>query len=107
MGRLFGTDGIRGRAGTELTRDLAHAVGRAAVVVLGRHGADRPSVVLGRDTRASGRWLEDAVADGILEAGGDVLLAGVEPTPAIAFFTTDLAASAGVVISASHNPPTA
>src|SRR6476659_4612590 len=93
MGRLFGTDGVRGVAGTDLTRDLAYRLGRAAVAVVGR------------DTRASGAWLEDALTDGILDAGGDVLLAGIEPTPAIAFMTVDLEESSGVVISASHNPP--
>ena len=105
MGRLFGTDGVRGLAGTELTAELANGLGRAAVVVLGRHGAGRASLVVGRDPRASGEWLEDALVDGILAAGGDVILAGVEPTPAIAFHTVDAGASAGVVISASHNPP--
>src|SRR5215470_4891871 len=105
MARLFGTDGIRGVAGSDLTDDLARRLGRAAVEVLGRHGAsDPPLFVVGRDTRASGEWLEDALTDGIVEAGGDVLLAGVEPTPAIAFMTLDLGASSGVVISASHNP---
>ena len=106
MGRLFGTDGVRGVAGTDLTRDLAYRLGRAAVAVLGRHGAMQPpTFVVGRDTRESGAWLEDALTEGILDAGGDVLLAGVEPTPAIAFMTVDLEASSGVVISASHNPP--
>ncbi len=105
MGRLFGTDGVRGLAGTDLTRDLAFGLGRAAVVVLGRHGAGRPTFLIGRDTRRSGIWLEEALADGIRSAGGDVILAGVEPTPAIAFLTTELQASSGVVISASHNPP--
>jgi phosphoglucosamine mutase len=104
MGRLFGTDGVRGRAGVELTRELAHGLGRAAVVVLGRHGADRPTFVVGRDPRESGEWLEDALTEGIRQAGGDVLLAGIEPTPAIAFMTVDFGASSGVVISASHNP---
>ncbi|HTG46291.1 MAG TPA: phosphoglucosamine mutase [Actinomycetota bacterium] len=104
MGRLFGTDGVRGVAGTELTRELAEGLGRAAVVVLGRHGAGRAKLVVGRDTRESGAWLEDALTEGIRGAGGDVLLAGVEPTPAIAFMTVDLGASSGVVISASHNP---
>ena len=105
MGRLFGTDGVRGVAGTELTHELAFGLGRAAVVVLGRHGTDRPTFLVGRDTRRSGIWLEEALADGIRSAGGDVILAGVEPTPAIAFLTTELRASSGVVISASHNPP--
>jgi phosphoglucosamine mutase len=105
MARLFGTDGIRGVAGVDLTADLARNLGRAAVEVLGRHGATQPpTFVVGRDTRASGEWLEDALTDGILTAGGDVLLAGIEPTPAIAYMTVDLGASSGVVISASHNP---
>jgi phosphoglucosamine mutase len=77
----------------------------AAVVVLGRHGSRRPTFLVGRDTRRSGVWLEEALADGIRSAGGDVILAGIEPTPAIAFLTTALRASSGVVISASHNPP--
>ena len=105
MGRLFGTDGVRGLAGTELDRDLAFGLGRAAVEVLGRHGDGHPTFVVGRDPRASGEWLEDALVEGIRSAGGDVILAGVEPTPAIAFLTVDLGASSGVVISASHNPP--
>src|SRR3954471_17460602 len=104
MGRLFGTDGVRGVAGTELTAELAEGLGRAAVSVLGRHSGDRPTVVVGRDPRASGVWLEEALTGGIRAAGGDVILAGVEPTPAIAFMTVDRGASAGVVISASHNP---
>ena len=106
MGRLFGTDGVRGVAGTELTRELAGGLGRAAVAVLGRHGSGRPVVVVGRDPRSSGEWLEDALTEGIRRAGGDVRLLGVEPTPAIAYTTVDLGASAGVVISASHNPAT-
>ncbi len=103
--RLFGTDGVRGLAGTDLTEDLAYRLGRAAVLVLGRRGQGRPTFVVGRDPRASGEWLEDALVEGIREAGGDAFIAGVEPTPAIAFITTDLGASSGVVISASHNPP--
>ncbi len=96
---------MRGVAGTELTHELAFGLGRAAVVVLGRHGTDRPTFLVGRDTRRSGIWLEEALTDGIRSAGGDVILAGVEPTPAIAFLTTELHTSSGVVISASHNPP--
>ncbi len=104
MGRLFGTDGVRGVAGSELTADLARGLGRAAVVVLGRHGTGRPTLVVGRDTRESGEWLEDALVEGIREAGGDAVMAGVQPTPAVAFLTVTLGASSGVVISASHNP---
>src|SRR3954463_8549478 len=104
MGRLFGTDGVRGVAGTELTAEHGEGLRRAALSVLGRHSGYRPTVVVGRDPRASGVWLEEALTGGIRAAGGDVILAGVEPTPAIAFMTVDLGASAGVVISASHNP---
>ena len=105
MGSLFGTDGVRGVAGSELTTELARGLGRAAVTVLAVETRHRPVLVLGRDPRESGTWLEEALVAGIHEAGGDVLLAGVEPTPAIAFLTIDAGADAGVVISASHNPP--
>lgn len=105
MGRLFGTDGVRGVYGRDLTDELAYALGRAAVVVLTRHERRRPTLVIGRDTRASGEPLERALADGIRAAGADVVLAGVQPTPAVAFLTTDLRVAAGAVISASHNPP--
>jgi phosphoglucosamine mutase len=103
--RLFGTDGVRGLAGTELTDDMAYRLGRAAVVVFGRRGTGRPTFVVGRDPRASGEWLEDALVEGIREGGGDTYIAGVEPTPAIAFLAAELGTSSGVVISASHNPP--
>jgi phosphoglucosamine mutase len=103
--RLFGTDGIRGVAGRELTAELARRIGAAAVQTLRGHGERRPTVVVGRDTRASGPMLEDALAEGIRSAGGDALLAGVQTTPAVAFLTVDLGASSGLVISASHNPP--
>jgi len=105
MGRLFGTDGVRGVYGRDLTDDLAFALGWAAVVVLARYEHHTPTLVIGRDTRASGEPLERALADGIRAAGADVILAGVQPTPAVAFLTTDVKAGAGVVISASHNPP--
>ncbi len=104
MGRLFGTDGVRGVAGIDLTAELARGLGRAAVVVLGRYGRARPMFVVGRDTRESGEWLEDALVEGIREAGGDAVMAGVLPTPAVAFLATVMDASSGVVISASHNP---
>src|SRR5437763_1623836 len=105
MPRLFGTDGVRGLAGRDLTGELAYGLGRAAVAVLGQHGERRPCFVLGRDTRASGEFLEAALAAGICSAGGDVLLAGVQTTPAVAFLIADAGASAGAMISASHNPP--
>jgi len=105
VARLFGTDGVRGVVGKDLTADLAYDVGRAAVAVLGRHGERQPLFVVGRDTRASGPMLERELADGISAAGGHVLLTGVQTTPAVAFLTVAKGAQAGVVLSASHNPP--
>lgn len=103
MTRLFGTDGVRGVAGRDLTPELASALGRALITTLGATG--RPGVVVGRDTRASGEMLEAALSAGICSAGGDVLRLGIMPTPGVAFLTGDLGAQAGVMISASHNPP--
>jgi phosphoglucosamine mutase len=105
MGRLFGTDGVRGLFGRDLTTELARGLGRAAALVLKRHDDERPTLVVGRDTRASGRLLEEALVEGVRAAGANAILAGVQPTPAVAFMTPDLHAAAGVVISASHNPP--
>jgi phosphoglucosamine mutase len=104
MGRLFGTDGVRGVANTELTGELAYRLGRAAVLCLAERGQTRPDVVVGRDTRASGEFLEAALSAGICSAGGDAVLVGVCTTPGVAFLTRILGAGAGVVISASHNP---
>lgn len=101
MKRLFGTDGVRGVANKELTPDLALALGRAAGFVLARDGGD---VVVGRDTRLSGPMLEAALVAGLCSAGVNSALAGIIPTPAIAFLTVDHGARAGAVISASHNP---
>jgi phosphoglucosamine mutase len=102
MARLFGTDGIRGRAHEgPLTPEGAEAFGRAVAVKFGTPG--RP-IVIGRDTRESGPMLEQAVAAGIAEMGVDVLLLGVLPTPAIAVMSREFDAGAAVVISASHNP---
>lgn len=98
-GRLFGTDGVRGVANTELTVELALGLGRAAVKYLGT------DIVIGRDTRRSGEMLESALAAGIMSAGGNAYVAGVLPTPAVAFLTNRDAYNGGVVISASHNPP--
>lgn len=103
MSRLFGTDGVRGVVGETLTRGLARDLGRAAATVLIKHGQTRPQFVVGRDTRASGQMLEDAMREGIRAAGGEILRVGVVPTPAVAFLASELDA-AGVVISASHNP---
>ena len=106
MGRLFGTDGIRGLANAELGPDLAMSVAGAAARVLSEHtrGARRPVAVVGRDPRASGEMLEAAVCAGLASAGADVLRVGVVPTPAVAHLTGDLGADLGVMISASHNP---
>jgi phosphoglucosamine mutase len=103
VGRLFGTDGVRGVANRDLTPELAFSLGRAAAIVLGEKG--RPALVVGRDTRPSGPMLVAALAAGACSAGGDVYRLGIVPTPAIAFATVDRGAQAGAVISASHNPP--
>ena len=100
MKKYFGTDGIRGEANRDLTPELALRLGRAAVKALGDAEC---RIVVGRDTRVSGPMLEDALVAGLLSEGARVSLAGVLPTPAIAFLTEDLGATAGVVISASHN----
>lgn len=96
---LFGTDGARGIANTELTCDVAFKLGQAAVSFLGT------TVVVGRDTRLSGDMLEAAVVAGITSMGGTALLAGIIPTPGVALLVRELKCEAGVVISASHNPP--
>lgn len=97
--RIFGTDGVRGVANKDLTCEMAFGLGAAAVKLLG------PVLVIGRDTRQSGTMLEAALVAGISSRGGEALLAGIIPTPAVAFLTRNLDASGGVVISASHNPP--
>jgi phosphoglucosamine mutase len=99
--KLFGTDGVRGEAGTFLTAELALALGRAATASL---GAARPQVLIVRDTRESGPMLEAALAAGVAEAGGDALLGGVLPTPAAAVLVRRLGLDLAVVVSASHNP---
>ena len=105
MGRLFGTDGVRGRANADLTPELALSVARAAAGVLAdRDGTARPVAVVGRDPRASGEMLEAAVVAGLTSAGAEVLRAGVLPTPALAHLTAATDADLGVMISASHNP---
>lgn len=111
MGRLFGTDGVRGLANRDITADLALSLGGAAAHVLSEAGAfaaggrgGRPRAVIGRDPRASGEFLEAAVVAGLASAGVDVLLLGVLPTPAVAALTAELNADLGVMISASHNP---
>ncbi|HLI59564.1 MAG TPA: phosphoglucosamine mutase [Solirubrobacteraceae bacterium] len=101
---MFGTDGVRGRAGEFLTAELALALARTATARLPRTPDQRPGVLVVRDTRESGEMLEAAIAAGITAAGGDALLAGVLPTPAAPMLVRRHGLSMGVVISASHNP---
>ena len=104
MGKLFGTDGIRGVVNAGLDADLAYKVGLAAAQVLTKEGNHRPLVAIGKDTRISSDLLEGALIAGLCSAGADVLHLGVIPTPAVAWITVDNNADAGIVISASHNP---
>lgn len=104
MGRLFGTDGARGIANTELTCELAMSIGRAAAYVLTKHAVSRPKVVIGMDTRVSSSMLEMALASGMCSFGADVILLGFIPTPAVAYLIPEVGADAGIMISASHNP---
>jgi len=103
LGKLFGTDGIRGVANRDLTPELAFKIGRITAWLLGRDHKS-PVFLIGRDTRLSGSMLEGSLTAGITSAGGEVRLLGVVSTPAVAYLTRQLNASAGVVISASHNP---
>jgi len=102
MGKLFGTDGIRGIANKDLTPELAFKVGKVGAFVLGKEKNGK--IVVGKDTRKSGDMLEAALTAGILSMGVDVVELGVVPTPAVAYLTRKYEALAGVVISASHNP---
>ena len=105
MGRLFGTDGVRGRANADLTPELALAVAVAAAHTLAETDKSHPPLaVVGRDTRASGEMLEAAVVAGLTSAGANVVRVGVLPTPAVAFLTAEIKADLGVMLSASHNP---
>jgi len=104
MGRLFGTDGVRGVANRELTAELALALGAAAARHLATSGPGRRVAVVGRDPRASGEMLEAAVIAGLTSEGVDALQVGVLPTPAVAYLTGAYDAGFGVMISASHNP---
>lgn len=107
MGRLFGTDGVRGLANSEVTAELALDLAVAAARVLTEAGAfagHRPLAVVGRDPRASGEFLEAAVVAGLASAGVDVRVVGVLPTPAVAWLTAEWGADLGVMLSASHNP---
>lgn len=104
MGRLFGTDGVRGIANTDLSCERALAIGRAAAMVLSDGSRRRPIVAVGADTRASSDMLGCAVMAGLCSVGADVIDLGVVPTPAVAYLVGKYKADAGVMISASHNP---
>ncbi len=104
MGRLFGTDGARGIANTELTCELAMQIGRAAALVLTKHQSRKPKILIGRDTRISSSMLEAALVAGLCSVGADAELIGVIPTPGVAYLVSRYEADAGIMISASHNP---
>ena len=105
MGKLFGTDGIRGVVNAGLDATLAFQVGLATAQVMREEtGKDRPRVAIGKDTRISSDLLENALVAGLCSAGADVLHLGVMPTPGVAWITVENGADAGIVISASHNP---
>lgn len=104
MGKLFGTDGIRGIVGENLTAELAYRVGQAITAVLYVEKGQTPLVTIGMDTRISSDMLEGALISGIMSVGGDVMPLGTIPTPAVAYLTVKVEADAGIVISASHNP---
>ncbi|SFL77765.1 phosphoglucosamine mutase [Paenibacillus sp. 1_12] len=103
MGKYFGTDGVRGIANQELTAELAYKIGRCGGYVLAGQ-VDKPTVIIGRDTRISGSMLEAALVAGLLSIGANVVRIGIVSTPGIAYLTRKLNADAGVMISASHNP---
>ena len=104
MARMFGTDGVRGVAGTELTIELAMKLGQAGAYVLTKEKAHQPTIIVGCDTRISGGMLANALMAGICSVGANAVYMGVMPTPAIAYLTKKHKVDAGVVISASHNP---
>ena len=104
MGKYFGTDGVRGEANVELTPELAFKLGRFGGYVLSQHATEAPKVLVGRDTRISGEMLEAALIAGLLSVGIHVYKLGVLATPAVAYLVKTEGASAGVMISASHNP---
>ena len=103
MGRLFGTDGARGVAITELTCETAMQIGKAAAIVLTKTTKHKPTIFIGKDTRISSDILEAALAAGICSVGANAQLLGVVPTPAVAALVEQKKADAGVMISASHN----
>ena len=103
MSRMFGTDGVRGVANSELTAQMAYNLGRAGAYVL-TEGTHKPKILVAKDTRISGDMLEAALIAGILSVGAEAVVLGVVPTPAVAYLTRKYKADAGVMISASHNP---
>lgn len=104
MARLFGTDGVRGVANTELTPEMAYRLGRAAAIYFMERDGAKSTILIGRDTRISGTMFESALSAGICSAGGEAVIVGVIPTPAVAYLTAELELSSGIVVSASHNP---
>ncbi len=104
MARLFGTDGVRGIAGTELTAQMCFDIGRAAAMVLTEGCADKPRILIGRDTRISGDMIEAALTAGFCSVGAIAIPVGIIPTPALAWLTREYQADASAMISASHNP---
>lgn len=104
MGKLFGTDGVRGVANSELTGQLAFHLGQAGAYVLTKETKKQPKILVARDTRISGTMLESALVSGICSVGAKAICVGVIPTPAVAYLTKELGMDAGVMISASHNP---
>ena len=104
MGRLFGTDGVRGVANSELTCEMAMNIGRAAAMVLTNEDRRHPRVLIGKDTRKSSDMLEAAITAGLCSVGANVIQLGVVPTPAVAYLVGKYKADAGVVLTASHNP---
>ncbi|SDK63538.1 phosphoglucosamine mutase [Lacicoccus qingdaonensis] len=104
MGKYFGTDGVRGVANTELTPELAFKLGRFGGYILAGENNDRPTFLVGRDTRISGEMLESALVAGLLSIGAEVMRLGVISTPGVAYLAKEIEADVGVMISASHNP---
>ena len=104
MARMFGTDGVRGVAGSELTIQLATKLGQAGAYVLTKEQSHQPTIIVGCDTRISGGMLANALMAGICSVGANAVYVGVMPTPAVAYLTRKHKVDAGVVISASHNP---
>ncbi len=104
MGRMFGTDGVRGVANTELTCEMAFQLGKTGAYVLAEEAKHTPQIVIGKDTRRSGDMLENALVAGICSAGARAVCLGVISTPAVSYLIREYGADAGVVISASHNP---